>query len=381
MKDLDFYQQLEIDKGADQAAIKRAYRKMAKKYHPDRNPGDAEAEANFKSVNEAYQTLSDDKKRAIYDRYGKEGLQGGAGGGFGGGGFGGGFDDLGSMFESMFEGAFNDGGRKRKGQGASKRKYSLDLGVQMQISFSEAIFGCTKDVTFSYKTPCKKCKSTGAKGGDLKTCPSCKGQGQIYQRQGFMTFSQTCPQCHGEGKITKEKCDVCDGAGYNEVEEQVSVDVPAGIDNENRLRVTGKGNEDENGRRGDLYITFYVQEDEHFSRHEDDIYLEVPVFFTQAVLGETITIPTLREEKKLKLDVGTKDKQQYTFRGEGVPNVHGRGKGNFIAQIKLTYPTSLNDAQKELLHELQASFGIESKPQETAFESVFDRVKNFFTGE
>ena len=380
MENLDFYQILGIDKGADKSAIKKAYRNMAKKYHPDRNPGDAEAESNFKHVNEAYQTLSDEKQRAIYDRYGKEGLQGGAGGGGFGGGFGGGagFDDLGSMFESMFEGAFS-GGQKRGGRGGSKRKYSLDLGVQMNISFSEAIFGCSKDVTFSYKTPCKKCKSTGAKGGDLKSCPSCKGEGQIYQRQGFMTFSQTCPHCHGEGKITKEKCNVCNGAGYNEVEEQVSVDVPAGIDNENRLRVTGKGNEDENGRRGDLYITFYVEEDEHFSRHGDDVYLEVPVFFSQAVLGETITIPTLREEKKLKLDTGTKDKQQYTFRGEGAPNVHGRGKGNFIAQIKLTYPKALNDEQKELLHKLQESFGIESKPQETEFESVFDKVKNFFS--
>jgi molecular chaperone DnaJ len=373
----DFYELLGVSKNADKSAIKKAYRTMAKKYHPDKNPGDKEAEEMFKAVNEAYQVLSDDQQRAMYDQFGKAGLQGGAGGGHGG--FGGGFDDIGSIFEEMFGGAFGGGGSNRGRKKRQTRKYNLDLNVEMRISFSDAIFGAKKEVNFSYKTPCKACKSTGAKDGKMTNCPQCGGQGQVYMKQGFMTFSQTCPACHGAGQSAKAKCPACSGRGYNEVEEQLTVDVPAGIDSENRLRVTGKGNEDENGRRGDLYITFYVDQDEHFTRHENNIYLEVPVFFTQAVLGETIKIPSIHGEVDLKLDVGTKDKQQFTFRGQGVPDVRGGRKGDFIAQVKLTYPKSLTKEQTELLEKLQNSFGVESKPHEEAFSSVFDKIKNFFS--
>lgn len=377
MKELCYYEILQVSKTADSKEIKKAYRAMAKKYHPDKNPGDKKAEENFKYVNEAYQILSDDKQRQVYDRYGKEGLQGGAGqsrGGFGGGGFGG-FDDLGSIFEEMFAGG---GSRRQKSRGP-QQKYNLDLGVEMTIDFKEAVFGCSKEVTYSYKDLCEKCEGTGAKDKKMKTCPTCGGQGQVRTSQGFMTFAQTCPTCQGEGKSVATKCGSCHGKGYKEVKNTVTVDVPAGIDNENRLRVASKGNIGFGKQQGDLYITFFVREDDTFQRHDDDIYLEVPVFFTQAVLGETITIPSLEEELELTLDMGTKDKQQFTFRDQGITNVHGHGKGNLIAQIKLIYPKRLNDEQKELLHKLNESFGVESKSHETAFAGVFDRVKNWFS--
>ena len=375
MENLSYYEILSVEKNADGSTIKKAYRTMAKKYHPDKNPGDAQAEENFKHVNEAYQVLSDDQKRRVYDQYGKEGLQGQGGGGRRQSGFGG-FDDLGSIFEEMFSGGGMGGGRGRSR--GPQQKYELDLGVEMTIDFKEAIFGCTKEVKFTYKDLCKTCDGTGAKDKKLKTCAQCGGQGQVGVRQGFMTFAQTCPACHGEGKTVEAKCGDCKGKGYEEKKETVSVDVPAGIDNENRLRVAQKGNIGFGKQQGDLYITFYVKEDATFERHEDDIYLVVPVFFTKAVSGDSMTIPSLTGELELKLDVGTTDKQQFIFRNEGVANVHGRGKGNLVAQVKLIYPKKVNDEQRELLEKLSKSFSSNNKHSERPFEEVFKRVKGWF---
>ncbi len=373
VEEIDYYEILEVSRNADKAEIKKAYRKMAKKYHPDKNGGDKEAERMFKLCNEAYQVLSDDEKRAIYDRYGKAGLEGRMGGHSGGFS---GFDDLGSIFEEMFGGGFHSGRRQRREE---SDKYSLDLGIELEISFEEAVFGCEKDVTYTYKKPCQSCKGTGAKDGKLQTCPTCNGQGQVYLRQGFMTFSQTCPDCHGSGMRIAQKCPECKGKGYFEEKNTITVNVPKGIDTGNRLRVAGAGNISKSGRRGDLYITFRVQQDKHFIRDGNDVYIEVPVFFTQAVLGETITIPSLKGELDLKLDVGTRDKQQFVFKGEGIDDVHGHGKGDLIAQIKLTYPKKLTGEQKELLEKLQDSFEIEeAKPHEGIFESAFEKVKSWF---
>ncbi len=374
MEELSYYEILEISRTADKGEIKKAYRKMAKKYHPDTNPDDHEAEHKFKLCNEAYQVLSDDQQRSVYDRYGKEGLQGMGGGSRGTGGFGG-FDDLGSIFEEMFGGM---GGTRSRRKSRDADKYPLDLGVELSISFHEAVFGCDKEVTFKYKSSCKSCNGTGAKGGKLATCKQCEGKGQVYMRQGFMTFSQTCPACHGEGSAPADKCPDCHGMGYQESSETVTIKVPAGIDSENRLRVSGKGNISKRGTRGDLYVTFHVQEDKHFIRNGNDVYLEVPVFFTQAVAGDTLTIPSLTGELELKLEIGTQNKQQFRFRGEGISDVHGHGKGDLIAQVTITYPKKLSDEQRELLSKLQASFGIESKPHESVFESAFDKVKSWF---
>jgi len=375
LESLSYYEILEVSQNADKKTIKKAYRSMAKKYHPDRNPDDPEAEVKFKFCNEAYQVLSDDQQRSIYDRYGKEGLQGAAGQSRGGGGFGG-FEDLGEIFEEMFGGG--GGGRSRGRSRGPQDKYPLDMAVEIRLNFKEAIFGCDKEIDFTYKKACDSCKGTGAKDGKVTTCSQCGGKGQVYVRQGFMTFSQTCPVCHGEGSMPSEKCNKCSGEGFEEITESVTIKVPAGVDNENRLRVSGKGNIGRSGSRGDLYVTFIVEEDKTFIRNGNDVYVEVPVFFTQAVMGETITIPSLTGELELKLDVGTRDKQHFTFRGEGIEDVHGHGRGHLIAQVNITYPKKISDEQYEMLDKLQESFGLESKPHESLFESAFDRVKGWF---
>jgi molecular chaperone DnaJ len=376
MENLSYYEILEVSQSADKTTIKKAYRKLAKQYHPDKNPGDKEAEHKFKLCNEAYQCLSDDQQRSIYDRYGKEGLQGMGGGRSSSAGF----DDLGSMFEEMFNGF--GGGRSRRQNPADMEKYPLDMNVDMRISFHEAIFGCEKEVTYKYKKSCSDCKGTGAKDGKLSTCKQCKGQGQVYMKQGFMTFSQTCPVCNGTGSSAAQACKSCHGDGYTEVKESVSIKIPKGIDTGNRLRVSGKGNIGKRGNRGDLYVTFDVQQDKHFIRDENDVYIEIPVFFTQAVVGDLISIPSLTGELELQLDVGTRDKQRFTFRGEGIDDVHGHGKGNLIAVIDIQYPKKLNDEQKELLNKLQESFGIEeSKPHQGVLDSAIDKMKSWFKHE
>jgi len=375
MEELSYYEILEVSQSADKTTIKKAYRAMAKKYHPDKNAGDADAEHKFKLCNEAYQCLSDEKQKSVYDRYGKEGLQGMGGGG---GRSSGGFDDLGSMFEDMFNG-FSGGRSSRRQNPADMEKYPLDMNVDMYISFHEAIFGCEKEIEFSYKKACRDCKGTGAKGGKLSTCKQCKGQGQVYMKQGFMTFSQTCPVCNGAGSAPAQSCGTCRGNGFEEVREKVTIKVPAGIDSENRLRVSGKGNVGKRGTRGDLYVTFEVKPDKHFQRNGNDVYISIPVFFTQAVAGESITIPSLTDELELKLDVGTRDKQHFTFKGEGIEDVHGHGNGDLIAQVDITYPKKLSDEQKELLNQLQESFGIEeAKPHESVLDSAIDKMKGWF---
>ena len=375
MTELDYYEVLEVARDSDKGTIKKAYRKMAMKYHPDKNPDDTQAEEKFKAINEAYQVLSYDEKRAIYDRYGKAGLEGhGQGGGFSGG-----FDDLSSIFEEMF------GGSGFGGFGSSSRRqrktynYNLDIAIEVTVEFNEAIFGCKKDIEFKYKNACGDCKGTGAKDGKLNTCPHCNGQGQIHMRQGFMTFSQTCPHCNGTGQAVTSKCNSCNATGYKEKKETFEVNIPEGVNNGNRIRVSNKGNIAPDGTRGDLYLQIKVNEDSHYVRHDDDIYLEVPIFFTQVALGATIKIPGLRGELELKIPAGTKDKEQFRFSGEGVKSVQGYGKGDLIVQVKINYPTSLTSEQEELLEKLQESFGVESKPHESNFEGIFDKVKKWFS--
>ncbi len=373
MSEMDYYEILEVSRDCSGAELKKAYRKLALKYHPDRNPDDKEAEEKFKLINEAYQVLSDEEKRAVYDRYGKEGLQGQGAGGFGSANM----DDIMDIFNSMFGGGggFGGFGQNRRDPG---QKYALDFEMELTLQFNEAVFGCEKTVDIRYKTYCRDCQGTGAKDGKMSTCDYCGGQGQIVMRQGFMTFAQECPKCHGMGKKIEQKCPSCQGKGYEIKEESVTVKIPAGVDSGNRLRVPGHGNESKEGRRGDLYLTFYVEEDEHFVRNGNDLYIEVPVFFTQAILGETISIPALKGELELNLKQGTKDREQFVFEGEGVPDVHNGRKGRLIAQIKLILPKKFNDEQKELLEKLQESYGVESHPHKNTFESAFERIKGWF---
>jgi molecular chaperone DnaJ len=370
MNSTDYYEILEIHRDASGAEIKKAYRKLAVRYHPDKNPGDKEAEETFKLINEAYEILSHDEKRQIYDRYGKEGLER-QGGGFHANSM----DDIMDIFNSMFGGGFGGGGGRRRDPSA---KYALDFEIELRLDFNEAVFGSKKDIPITYKVPCESCNGTGAEKGKMTTCSTCGGQGQVVMRQGFMTFAQECPHCQGLGQTATDKCATCYGRGFREKEQNVTIDIPAGVDTGNRLRAQGYGNEDKHGRRGDLYITFFVEEDEHFVREGNDIYIEVPVFFTQCVLGETITIPSLQGELELNLKPGTRDREQFVFNGEGVADVHSRRKGKLVAQIKMILPKKLTAEQKEHLIVLQESFGVESHPHQGAFENAFKRVKTWF---
>ncbi len=374
MTEVDYYRILEVSRDASGAEIKKAYRKLALKYHPDRNPDDKEAEEKFKLINEAYQVLSDEEKRAIYDRYGKEGLEGRGMGGFGNADM----DDIMDIFNSMFGGMGGFGGGFGRNRRNSGQAYPLDTEMEVTLRFDEAVFGCEKKIDYTYKTYCKACRGTGAQNGEVITCDYCGGQGQIVMRQGFMTFAQQCPKCHGSGKTVKEKCHPCHGKGYETASESVTVKIPTGVDSGNRLRVAGHGNESKEGHRGDLYLSFYVEEDEHFVRNGNDVYIEVPVFFTQAILGETITIPALEGELELHLRPGTKDREQFVFEGEGIADVHSGRKGRLIAQVKLVLPKKYNEEQKELLEKLQESYGVESHPHKSAFESTFERIKGWF---
>jgi len=371
--EVDYYEVLEISKSSDSTQIKKAYRKLAMKFHPDRNQGDKEAEEKFKEVNEAYQVLSDSSKREIYDRYGKAGLEGQGfqrSGGMN-------MDDLGSMFESVFGGGFGGG---FNGRGRSEHeKYPLDIEIEVTLAFNEAIFGCEKEVSFSFKKECETCDGTGDRDKSSSTCEHCEGRGEIHYRQGFMTFAQGCEACGGSGKQINNPCETCDGTSYVEEEATTTVQIPAGIDHGNRMRVGTKGNVGKAGRRGDLYLMVMVQDDDHFIRDGDTIYLEVPLFFTQAALGGKIEVPTLRSKKELKIPQGVKDKEQFMIRGEGVDNVHGRGRGDMVAQIKIIYPKKLNDEQKALLSKLGESFGYESTPHESKFDGVVDKVKGWFS--
>ncbi|KIM08817.1 MAG: molecular chaperone DnaJ [Sulfurovum sp. FS06-10] len=375
MTELDYYEALEVSRNASGDEIKKSYRKLAMKYHPDRNPNDKEAEDKFKYLGQAYEVLKDEKKRAIYDQYGKAGLEGQGRGGFGSGQN---MDDFMDIFNSMFDGAtggFGGGGRQRR---QPNQKYSLDSEMEFSLKFNEAIFGCEKKIDITYKVPCDDCEGTGAKDGKLETCNYCNGQGQVVMKQGFMSFAQTCPKCHGEGQKISSQCPSCSGRGYHEEPNTITINIPAGVDTGNRLRVQRYGNQAKNGQRGDLYLTFHVEEDEHFIRNGSNIYIQVPVFFTQAALGQTITIPSLDGELELDLKIGTKDKEQFVFKNEGVADVHTGQKGQLIAQIQIVYPKKLKESQKEMLEKLQESFGVESKPHKSSFDTAFSKVKGWF---
>ena len=366
----EYYQTLQVAKTSSASEIKKAYRKLALKYHPDRNEGDKEAEAKFKEVNEAYQVLGDKEKRAIYNKYGKQGLDNQGFQGYSDMNM----DDLGSIFESIFGGAFGGG---RSSRGHKKRKYPLDSAIELELDFREAINGCKKDIEYTFKEPCNDCDGTGAEGSEIAQCRECQGKGQVFYKQGFMTFSQTCPRCHGEGTSAVRKCKTCDGKSFVEDLNRTTIDIPAGIDNGNRMRVSGKGNVDEYGRSGDLYIEITVKDDDVFVRHDDDIYIEVPILFTQAALGADIEIPTLTGKTTLSLDTGTTDKQQFIFKKEGITNVHTKEKGNLVAQIKINFPKIITGKQRELLEQLNKSFGRDNNHTDNIAEKI-GKIKDWF---
>lgn len=353
----DYYEVLGVSKTATEQEIKSAFRKKAKQYHPDLNKDNPDAAEKFKEAQEAYEVLSDEQKRKMYDQYGHAGVSGSASSGFGG--FGGaGFDasdfDFGDIFDNIFGGGF--GGFTSNGRSSKSRdSRGSDLLMRINLSFDEAIYGCEKDINLDVVEECSECHGEG--GFDPETCERCHGSGTITTEQhtilGSFVSKTTCPSCQGEGKIFKTKCNTCRGKGRVKKNKTITVNVPAGIDNGNRLRVSGKGNPGTNGGpNGDLYLEFYVEEHEYFVRDGDDIYLEVPITITEAILGCKKTIPTLYGNVKLTIPAGVDSGDKQRIRGKGIDNKNKGSKGNMYVIMKVITPKKLSREQKKLIESL-----------------------------
>ncbi len=368
----DYYEVLGIDKNADDAAIKKAYRVLAKKYHPDMNPNDKDAEAKFKEVNEAYAVLSDPQKKSQYDQFGHAAFEQGGGGAGGFGGFGGfgDFGDLGDIFGSFFGGGF--GGSSSARRNAPQR--GEDVGVSVTVSFEEAAFGVKRDISYNRVQKCPDCSGSGAeKGTNAETCSACGGSGQrrVTQRMGGMQFQSTvtCDSCRGKGKIIKNPCSNCRGTGYIRVTKKLEVSIPAGIDDGERIALRGQGCDGRNGGpAGDLIITVRVKRHNVFERNGYHIYCEVPVTISEATLGAEITVPTLEGNVKYTIPEGTQHGTQFTLKGKGIPYVNSSGRrGDLIFAVNVEVPKGLSEKQKELLREFAAACGENNYGKKTGF--------------
>ena len=378
----DYYEVLGVDKSVSEDELKKAYRKAAKKYHPDLNPGDAAAEKNFKEVNEAYEVLSDSEKRARYDQFGHAGVDPnfGAGGGYGsgfGGGFSGDFGDLGDIFSSFFGGGFG-GGSSRRNPNAPRR--GNDTAASVNLSFEEAAKGCKKTVKVTKIDNCDECGGTGAeKGSSPKTCPVCHGTGQVSSAQrtpfGVMQTQTVCDHCHGSGKIIEKPCKKCAGKGRIRHTVEKTVEIPAGIDDGQIVNVRGGGDAGVNGGpAGDLRININVRPHPIFERSGYDVYCEIPITFTQAALGDEITVPTLDGKVKFQIHEGTQPGDEFKLRGKGIQRLHYSGKGDQYVKITVEVPKDLSKAQKEKLKEFDAVCDDKNYKKKKTF---MDRVKEF----
>lgn len=368
----DYYEVLGVDKSASADEIKKAYRKLAMQYHPDRNPDNKEAEQKFKEVNEAYGVLSDEDKKAKYDQFGHGAFDGsagyGQGGGFGGFDFGG--FDMGDIFSSFF-----GGGSQRNQNRANAPVQGDDIGVRVVLSFEEAVFGCKKEIKFARVQKCDDCNGSGAeKGTKAETCTQCGGSGQIRVQQrtafGMMQSAKTCPGCNGSGKIIKNPCNNCRGKGYVKVNKTLDVSIPAGIDDGQRIALRGQGNDGRNGGyAGDLVIQVNVRPHAIFERDGMDIYCEVPITFVEATLGATIKIPTLEGTMDYNIPEGTQTGTTFTIKGKGITGVNSKSKGNLYVTVIIETPKNLNEEQKKALR----SFG------EVCGEKNFTKKSSFFS--
>ena len=373
MSKRDFYEVLGVAKGASADELKKAYRRLAMKHHPDRNPDDAEAEAKFKEAKEAYEVLSDDQKRAAYDQYGHAGVDPsgmGGMGGMGGQGFG---DIFGDVFGDIF-----GGGRQR--QGGPYR--GADLRYELALSLEEAVLGHEAEIKFQSLKECETCKGDGAKPGtEKKTCATCNGAGQIRRQQGFFSVQQTCPDCRGEGRIIEQPCGDCHGQGRVQQSRTLSVKVPEGVDTGDRIRLTGEGEAGQaGGPSGDLYVEVRVLPHAVFQRDGADLSCKVPLAFTAAALGGEVKVPTLGGEVSLKIPAGTQSGKVFRLRGKGVKPVRGGGPGDLYCRVDIETPADLTKEQKELLEQFRASIeagGDRHSPKERSWK---DSVKEFFDG-
>ncbi len=371
----DYYEVLGLSKGASEDDIKKAYRQMAKKYHPDMNPGDKAAEAKFKEVNEAYAVLSDPDKKAKYDQFGHAAFDPSSGFGEGFGDFGFDFSDIISGFSNIF-----GGGTSSRWSGAVRGD---DIAVRVSLTFEEAVFGVKKDVSYQKVQKCSECSGSGAaKGTSAKTCAACKGTGQVKTQQrtpfGVMQSMKTCDACRGRGKIIDTPCRNCRGTGYEKVTKKLEVSIPAGIDDGQRIVLREKGSDGENGgRAGDLVIIVNVRKDDIFERDGSDIYCEVPITFAEATLGAEIDIPTLEGKMKYTIPEGTQSGTVFTLRQKGIQNVNYRTRGNLYVTVAVEVPKNLNAEQKSLLSKFADSCGEKNyAKREKFFKKLFKNGKN-----
>jgi len=370
----DYYEVLGLQKGASENDIKRAYKRLASKHHPDKNQGSKEAEEKFKEINEAYEVLGDDQKRAAYDQYGHAAFeQGGGAGGFSGG-FGG--ADFGDMFGDIFGDIFGGSGRGRQ-----RVIRGEDLRYDLEITLEEAVKGATKDIQINTLAHCDSCGGSGAeKGSKVETCPHCHGSGRIRRQQGFFVSESICPTCHGSGKKIEKPCRSCHGEGRVHKKENLSVKIPAGVDTGNQLRLAGKGAAGENGApAGDLYVVIHVREHNIFERDGNNLYCEVPISFATAALGGEIEVPTLDGRVKLKIPAETQTGKLFRMRGKGVASTRSGYAGDLICRIVVETPVNLTSEQKELLQKLEESLQGKDLSKHAPKSSGFlDGVKKFF---
>ena len=376
----DYYEVLGVEKGASAEEIKKAYRKSAMKYHPDRNPGDKEAEEKFKELGEAYEVLSDDDKRARYDQFGFAGVDPNYGGGAGGygGGFGGfgGFGDLGDIF-----GEFFGGGSRGRANAQNAPRRGENVAVRLDLTFEEAAFGCEKEVSAQRIENCQACGGSGSADGVIENCAQCHGTGQVRTVQNFMGMqmqsSTTCPSCSGRGKIVKTPCTTCRGKAKVRRTQKIKVKVPAGVDEGQSVRVRGEGCVGSNGGpSGDLLVEIYLKRHPIFQRQNMDVFCEVPITFTQAALGAQIEVPTLDGKTTYEIPEGTQTGRQFSLSGKGIPQVgNPKRRGNQYITVVVETPTRLTREQKELLRQLDDSLDGKSSPKRKKF---FDTLKDFF---
>lgn len=379
----DYYDVLEVSRTATPDEVKKAYRKKALQFHPDKNPNNKDAEKRFKEVSEAYEVLSDERKRQVYDRYGKEGVQGAAAGGGHPGGFAsmdealrtfmGAFGGMGgdSIFDSYFGGEAAGGNRTARRQGASKR-------VNLTVSFEEAARGVDKELAITNHVTCKECHGKGtASTNGIKKCNRCGGQGQVFEQRGFFSMSMACPQCHGEGQIITDPCKQCHGEGAVKEKQHVKIHIPAGVDNGMRLKMGGYGDAGQGGGpAGDLYVFITVDAHELFEREGNDIILDLPISFAEAALGCKKDVPSLTDHScRITIPEGTQSGKIFRVRGEGFPNVHGNGKGDLLVRIFVETPTQLTDRQKEILEDYAK---LESPVNLPKHKSFLDKIKEIF---
>ncbi|MBO9491718.1 molecular chaperone DnaJ [Endozoicomonas sp. G2_1] len=375
MSKRDYYEVLGVSKGASERDIKKAYKRLAMKYHPDRTKGDKEKEEQFKEVKEAYEVLNDDQKRAAYDQYGHAAFeQGGMGGG---GGFGGGAD-FGDIFGDVFGDIFGGGRGGRGGQSRARR--GSDLRYNLEMSLEEAVKGKSVEIKVPTYVSCEPCGGSGAKKGTQpKTCSTCHGHGQVQMRQGLFAVQQTCPTCGGQGKVISDPCTSCRGQGRVEKTKTLNAKIPAGVDTGDRIRLSGEGEAGEHGApAGDLYVQVHVKDHPIFVRDENNLYCEVPISFTTAALGGEIEVPTLEGKVKLKIPKETQTGKMFRLRGKGVKSVRSASAGDLMCKVVIETPVNLTGDQVDLLRQLDAKMGSSAKkhsPKETGF---FDGVKKFF---